>query len=104
MVTLFLFSLALYATVYYASLTSAAPFLVKKSVLGTAWGIVGSSIGFVQCIIPLCYIFIIQRKANLAEAYSDLTLFSCGLIFITTLFAAWIFIRDYKILDTKYIE
>lgn len=45
--------------VYYASITTSISFLVDSSILGTAWGVAGSMIGFSQCLVPLLFITII---------------------------------------------
>lgn len=66
-IVVFLISFAAFATVYYSALTPAITFLVEDSVLGTAWGITGSSIGFVQCIVPLLYIWVMNGGRNLVD-------------------------------------
>ena len=58
MIVIFLISFAVFATVYYASLTTSVPYLVKESILGTAWGFAGCAVGFSQCIIPGLYIVV----------------------------------------------
>ena len=58
MIVVFLASFSVFATVYYASLTTSVPYLVKSSILGTAWGFAGCAVGFSQCIIPGLYIFV----------------------------------------------
>ena len=57
-IVIFLLSFSVFATVYLSFLTTSIPFYVSPSVLGTAWGLAGSSVGFAQCIIPGIYIWI----------------------------------------------
>lgn len=77
--------------------------MVEEKVLGTAWGIAGSVVGFSQCIVPLIFIKIIDSDPNLSISYRSLSLFSCSLAIIPVLFALWIYFRDYRKIDNKLL-
>lgn len=92
--------------VYYASITTSISFLVDSSILGTAWGVAGSMIGFSQCLVPLLFITIIGGQTQLSEAYKNLSGMGVILAIIPLLFAMWVNYYDfyYDILDVRYAE
>lgn len=75
---------------YYSCLTTAVSYVVHPSVIGTAWGAVGSSIGLCQCLAPLAFIPIINSDINLSVSYQRLNFFGISLAVIPVLFALWI--------------
>lgn len=103
-IVIFLVILSVNFTIYYVSLTAAISFLVEEEVLGTAWGIAASMVGFSQCLVPLAFIKIIDSNSDLAISYKSLSLFTTSLAVIPFLFALWIYFRDYSILDIKLSE
>lgn len=88
--------------VYYSSISPSISFLVDEGVLGTAWGVAGSAIGFSQCLVPLLFILIIGDRGDLGVAYKDLSGVGIMLATVSLGFAMWVNYYDYEILDIKY--
>jgi len=68
-VIFFLFAMAFNFSIYYTSITPSISFLVTSNVMGTAWAVAGSAVGFSQCLVPLLFILIVGGENNLSKAY-----------------------------------
>ena len=102
-IAIFLIILSVNFSIYYVSLTAAVTYMIEEKVLGPAWGIAGSVVGFSQCIVPLIFIEIIDSNPDLSISYRSLSLFCCSLSVIPVLFGLWIYFRDYRIIDNKLL-
>lgn len=69
--------------------------MVKKKYVGTAWGIVGSTIGLSECIGPISNTLMISSDDDLGQSYKNLTLYTTGISLMTFIFSAWILFGDF---------
>lgn len=92
-------------SIYYVSITPAVSFFIPEDVVGTAWGVAGSAVGFSQCLIPLLVMAVLGSSTDLPRMYSHLSALGFGLSIIPLGFAMWInYFDDYDILDVRYAD
>lgn len=76
-------------TVIYPSVI----YFLNKKYLGTAYGVIGASIGLAQCVGPLINAVWIDSTNILSESYKNLYLYYVVISMAPILLSVWIFFR-----------
>lgn len=69
--------------------------MAKKKYIGTAWGIVGSTIGLSDCVGPITNTLMITSDEDLGQSYKNLTLYTSSIALMTFLFSGMILLGDF---------
>lgn len=101
-VIVFLFFMSLKYSVYYSAILTSVSYFVDQNFLGSAWGIICSTIGLSRCVMPLIQMKIIDSDTNLGNSYKMLSLFVWIFSFISLGFSILINCCDFSTLDQYY--
>jgi len=98
-VILFLFIMSFNWAVFHSILEPCIAYYVEEKALGSAWGVVGSSLGLSQSIFSLMNIGITSSSKSLLKSYEKLIIYYIVIAGLALLVACWIRFRDYTPLD-----
>jgi hypothetical protein len=90
--------------VFHSVLEPSLAYFVKESELGTALGIMGSSIGLCQSVFSLMNIKVMGSSKSLLKSYSTLIFNYIIIAGVAVALAIWVRIRDYHTLDKEFSE
>ena len=90
--------------VFHSIVEPITSYYVKEEHMGTAWGVIGSTLGFTQSVFSVCNIVITGSSLSQLKSYSSLIKMFVIVGGLSLLIAIWIRFRDYSILDKTYEE
>jgi hypothetical protein len=73
-VTFFLVSLSFGLSIHYSAIIVSVPYLVPQKAVGTAFGVIGSAVGFSACAMPFINVALIDSDSDLGISYRRLNL------------------------------
>jgi len=89
-------------SVYYTGIIASIPYVVERTSVGTAFGVIGCFVGLSQCTTPFMNIAIIDSDSDLSVSYKTLNLVYILIAFIAFCFAVYINWGPFQALDRRF--